>query len=311
MIARVPASVPALQGGAGGWPVNPYPLGSVWHPAGPISANAPVDPSSNKYLSYWLSHLSSPKFVIGPWSVAVVVIKGGEPTYTVNVVPAGHAASNINRFGPVPIPAGTKPDPSGDGHLAILDYTRGMEWDFWQARYDSASNTWTTTCGAALYVTERAVPANNCGANTGGLPADAGLVTPEEIAAGQIDHPLVFAANNLGTPSGNVYRCPATASWGSSSDPNALVAGMWLQLDPAVDVNSLALAPWEKTIARALQQYGAYVRDQTGGGDADFYAENTLNRSSTPSWSSLGLNGNTAFSASFPWKRMRVLEPPC
>jgi hypothetical protein len=293
------------------WPANPYVGGSVWNPVDPLGSSVQVDPSSSRYVSFWLSHLTSPKFVIGPWSVPVVTVTGGEPTYTINIVPNGHAASNINRFGPVPIPLGTRPDSGSDGHLAILDYARGIEWDMWQARYDSASNTWTATCGDAVSFSDRAVPGNICGANTAGFPAAAGLVTPEEIAAGAIKHPLVFASNNLGTPSGKVFRCPATASWGNSSDPSALVAGMWLQLDPSVDVDALNLPTWQKTIARALQQYGAYVRDQTGGGDADFYAENTVNRTATPTWAQLGITANTPFAAAFPWSRVRVLQPSC
>ncbi len=293
------------------WPANPYPLGSLWHPAAPIGAAVAVDPNSRRYVSFWLSHLVTPKLVIGPWSVPVVTVTGHEPRYTIKIVANGHGASNVNRYGPVPIPSGTKPDASGDGHLALISYRQGIEWDLWQARYDASSNTWTATCGSALHLSERATPANICGSNTAGIPAAAGLVTPEEIAAGQINHPLVFAADSLGTPRGDRYRCPATASWGNSNDPSALVAGMWLQLDPSLDIETIALAPWEKTIARALQQYGAYARDQTGDGDADFYADNTQDRNSNPTWAQLGITGNTPFSKSFPWNRMRLLEPPC
>src|SRR6185436_19221783 len=37
-----------------------------------------------------------------------------------------------------------------------------------------------------------------------------------------------------------------------------------IQLDPSVDVNGLALSASGKIIARALQQYGAYVGDFSG-----------------------------------------------
>ena len=167
------------------WPQNPYPVGSVWNPKAPLPAGVAVDPASSRYVSFWVSHLTTPMFVIGPWSVPVVTVTRGAPTYRVNIVPNGHAASNINRFGPVPIPRGTKPDPSSDGHLAILDYTRGVEWDMWQARYDSSTNTWTATCGVAFRFTQRASPHNICSANTAGFPAAAGLVTPEEIEIGR------------------------------------------------------------------------------------------------------------------------------
>jgi hypothetical protein len=86
---------------------------------------------------------------------------------------------------------------------------------------------------------------------------------------------------------------------------------MRLQLDPSVNVRALNLPAWQKTIARALQQYGAYVRDQTDAGDADFYAENTLDRTSKPTWAQLGIRPDSRFSPNFPWRRMRVLRPPC
>lgn len=310
-VVAIPTVVGASASAPRKWPQNPYPVGSIWNPASPLTSSVKVDPSSSRYVSFWVSHLTTPMFDIGPWSVPVVTATAGDPTYTIDIVQNGHAHSDINRFGPVPIPHGTKPDPSNDGHLAILDYARGIEWDMWQARYDSATNTWTATCGSALRFTQRSVARHVCGANTAGFPAAAGLVTPEEIAAGVIKHPLVFASNNLGTPSGKVFRCPATASWGDSSDPYALVAGMWLQLDPSLRVSSLHIPRWQKTIARAMQQYGMYVRDQTGGGQADFYADNTLDRSAHPTWAQLGIRPAMRFSPNFPWRRLRVLRPGC
>lgn len=287
---------------AAGWPANPYPVGSVWNPGHTIT-NPQVDPNSAAMISYFVSTVTTPKLVVGPWSVPVVQVHGGEPTFTVKQVQDGHAPATINNLGPVPIPAGTKPDPGGDGHLSILDYSRGIEWGFWRARFDGTD--WWCTGGNALHFTDQAGPAWFNGANTANFPAAAGLVTPEEIRDGHITHPLVFAVNHL--KSGK--RCPATYGYGSSTDANALVAGTWVQLDPAYDVTQLSA--WQRTVARALQEYGAYVRDQTGGTDGDFYAENTINRPSAPSWSSLGINGNTPFSTAFPWSRLRVLVPPC
>jgi hypothetical protein len=52
-----------------------------------------------------------------------------------------------------------------------------------------------------------AAPAGTCGANDANLPAGAGIVQPEEIAAGVIRHPLVFS---VPARRGRPPRCPST-----------------------------------------------------------------------------------------------------
>lgn len=289
-----------------GWPASPWPTGSVWNPS-PIPTDAKTDPNSAAFVQRFLATVKTPKFVIGPWSVPVVQVKQSDPSYAIQVVPDGHGPSDINRLGPVPIPHGTKPDPGGDGHLCLIDYDRLLEWDMWRARYDATADTWTCTSGAVLEISKGQIAAalGIAGGDTANLPLSAGLVKPEEIRDGRIDHPLVFAANNIVGPTGKVFRWPANYSYGAYSGGDGICGGMRFQLDPLLDVSFLA--GWQRTVAVALQTYGAYVRDQTGGTDADFYAENTLNRTAAPSWSSLGIGGNTLFGTNFPWSHLRVI----
>jgi hypothetical protein len=58
---------------------------------------------------------------------------------------------------------------------------------------------------------------------------------------------------------------PATGSDGWSTLAGAIPEGARVQLDPSLDLDSLGLTPWQKTIARALQEYGMLLVD-TGGG---------------------------------------------
>jgi hypothetical protein len=128
-------------------------------------------------------------------------------------------------------------------------------------------------------------------------------VHPEEIAAGHIDHPLIFATPNVGTG----HICPAVHDDGKNTDPLALKEGSLLQLDPTLDVSALSIPAWEKTLARAMQRYGMYLAD--GGGSTSIGAENPVNRGDL--WGSVGLSGDAAyFAPGFPWERMRVLSPP-
>ena len=56
------------------------------------------------------------------------------------------------------------------------------------------------------------------------------------------------------------------AAVGLTRPPNVLPIpeGARVQLDPALDLDSLSLTPWQKVIARALQRYGMYLADTAG-----------------------------------------------
>jgi hypothetical protein len=205
----------------------------------------------------------------------------------------------MNQFGPVPIPAGTRPDPSSDGHLAVWDPVNRREWDFWISGCPTACQQ---TGGGGSF-THSLVPWVPFAANAAGWPLLAGIVHPEEIAAGHIDHPLVFASPNVGI--GHV--CPANHSDGRNADARALKEGTLLQLDPTIDVDALPVPAWQKTLARAMQRYGMYLVD--GAGSFSIRTENPINRGDF--WGALGLIGDSVlFEANFPWQKMRILAPP-
>jgi hypothetical protein len=112
-----------------------------------------------------------------------------------------------------------------------------------------------------------------------GFGSAAGLIFPDELAAGRIDHALTFTMKH--TKAGGPVP-PATASDGWSTVPGAIPEGARLQLDPALDLDSFRLTAWQKTIARALQQYGMYLTD-TGGAVA-FQAVHPQSVSTTYPW---------------------------
>jgi hypothetical protein len=282
---------------------NPFPPGSFW--VRPLPANPAVDPLSADRISYWLSKAGPIDLTLRRYAVADAVASPTDPTYSITTCTY---TCTLDRWGAFHIPAGTRADPGSDGHLAILDPSTGREWGMWQAQYNSTTNTWTAGSGAALdLATEIAAPADVSGANDANFPALAGIVRPEELASGHIDHPLVYETPPRGK---GPARCPATANHGTDTSTLALPQGSLLQLDPSLDVNSLAIPAWEKTIARALQAYGMYMRDGATG-STDLIGENTINRGDQ--WTTLmGWTGNYAyFSSAFPWNRMRVLAPIC
>jgi hypothetical protein len=114
----------------------------------------------------------------------------------------------------------------------------------------------------------------------------AGLILPEDVASGSIDHALSLAIagpRNLSPdpqeplPSEWMYPASTTETDFYSVNPSALIAGQRLRIKPTL-VDSLGvavieddLAPITRMFIKAMRDYGAYVLDNAGG--FTFYAE--------------------------------------
>jgi hypothetical protein len=112
------------------------------------------------------------------------------------------------------------------------------------------------------------------GARACGFPLVAGLIRVEEIQAGVIEHALVIAYPHIRA---GLYRPPASTAQARVGDDavkwRGVPCGGRIQLDPSLDLDSLGLSASGRTIARALQVYGAYVGDYSGA--ISLYAENS------------------------------------
>jgi hypothetical protein len=99
--------------------------------------------------------------------------------------------------------------------------------------------------------------------------------------------------------------CPASSTDGRHDDAGALPMGAHLQLDPSINVSSLPIPAWQKVIAVALQQYGAYVVDT--GGSLAVSAESAAGRG-YDAWARAGVRDDSPSLADLPWGSMRVLS---
>jgi hypothetical protein len=275
--------------------LNPFPRGSLWNT--PLPRRPRVHPRSAEKVSYWLTQIRHPNVALRMYATAIAIATPASVRHRISC--SVYPCPNMHQFGPVPIPAGTRADPSPDGHLAVWEPETRREWDFWISNCPSACGQ---AGGGGSFTTKTTRPHVRHGANAAGVPLLAGIVHPEEIKARRIRHPLVFASPNVGR--GHV--CPARRDDGDNPDRRALEEGTLLQLDPRIVVAALPIPDWEKTIARALQRYGMYLVDE--GGTLSLGAENPINRGDL--WADVGLVGDSAlFSPAFPWSRMRVLLP--
>ncbi len=89
----------------------------------------------------------------------------------------------------------------------------------------------------------------------------AGVIFPDELSAGEINHALAVSLPCVKT-GGPVY--PATESDGKCIKSGAIPEGARIQLNPELDLDKLNLSYHEYVICKALQEYGAFVVDVSG-----------------------------------------------
>jgi hypothetical protein len=166
------------------------------------------------------------------------------------------------------IPTDAEPDDTSDAAMTVYDLTGGFVGAFhWTVKTVASDGTvsWSA-CGGSVYhlgsngLEQRAEGADDL-RNWGhrGVPAPTYAVRWDEIQAGSIDHALKIAI---------FHTCdhvwPMIGDEGCDSG-GLIPEGTRIRIRTDVDLSSFGLSPEALIIARALQRYGAYVGDQSGG----------------------------------------------
>ena len=155
--------------------------------------------------------------------------------------------------GPYPIPATAKIEAGGDAHVLVASGDCHLYELYGAARSGSG---WTAQSGAVFNLQSDALrPAGWTSADAAGLPILPGLVRPDEIAAGHIDHALRFTVAR----SQRGYISPATHSAGSSSSADVPPMGARFRLKASFDLSHYTGA--SRIILQALKTYGMIVAD--------------------------------------------------
>lgn len=92
----------------------------------------------------------------------------------------------------VPIPDFATPDPSADSSLVIIDLTTGCEYDFWKAQKDE-DGIWTAGWANAIPIDSDGVYPKGLSARGSGFALLAGVMWPDELENGEINHALGFS----------------------------------------------------------------------------------------------------------------------
>ena len=164
---------------------------------------------------------------------------------------------------------------------------------------------WTAACGSDYQLT---VTSGGWACSGAGASRLGGVVRVSEIQAGVIEHALVVQSDNV---CAGVFRAPALKTDGDSTRADCIPEGARLQLDPSIDVSRIAgITPAERTVARALQRYGAYVIDR-GGAPLSLSFERAPDATAgSPGavYTRAGLSWDYHGMPKVPWKRLRVLK---
>lgn len=271
-----------------------------------IAPLAPLDARS----SQWIAGLGRPApYVNGPggqFAPPVYEATGATPLREVRCAYCGAytGTGGTNYAGriTIPIPDAAVPDPSADGHIAIVDRGRGEEWDLIGASRNG-DGSWNARGAGHFALGGDGHQDNLAGggsATASHLPLSQAFSVDEIRTATDngtylIPHALSFGAPNV---DGRCWVYPALGSDGGVA--GGLPEGARLQLDPYFDASGLP--PAARVIAQTLQVYGAYLRDLSGA--FVLYARPT--RDGDAPWSSVGVDGDAL--AGIPTARMRILS---
>jgi len=245
-----------------------------------ISTDAVIDPHSGDYVNLVVEAATTDGFVIEfkQFTTPVYFADSRTPRQDVYLA-CGQDYAGVDYFKGAPIPGFAEPANDVDGadnpipfglcgdaadqdnQMVILDLETRCEYDFFQMRLEDGR--WVASWANSISLDGNGIYEKGFSARGSGFSTLAGLIWPDEFREGKINHALGFSYP--GVAAGGPVA-PATESDGISRRQWALPEGARLQLDPNLNLEMLNLTPFEKTIARALQEYGMILFDDGSSG---------------------------------------------
>jgi hypothetical protein len=176
------------------------------------------------------------------------------------------------------VPAAARPAGGTDGHLTVIT-PDGWEYDLWESQ-TPRNGTLNFGWGGRIRVDGNGLGADGTAAQFGNL---AGIIRPEELAAGKINHALFIVVKctssdttfGLGVKPhragdlGSSYIYPAGKGGSScpSNQTDAPPMGARFRLNMTdAQIAALPVPKWKKTVLTAFAHYGGYVGDTGGPG---------------------------------------------
>jgi len=304
---------------AGATPFRFFSPESPWNQE--LTKTAPIDPASSEVVGALYREVQreitageGPSIATASNSVPIYQVPANQPTVPVRLtspfdVPALDAA-----WSAVPLPPEAVPAAGNDHHLVVWQPSSNRLWEFWHMA--KGPSGWQAEWGGAIANVEGSTgvygPAawpgatRSWGASASSLSVAGGVITLEDLAAGEINHALAIGVPNVRS---GAYAAPAERTDGTSTNPAALPEGAHLRLDPSLELWKLGLPPLTLMLAKAAKRYGIYVRD--GSESVTFYGQDPTPTGHDPYRGANGYFEGTypaRLLSSFPWKKLRLLS---
>ena len=155
--------------------------------------------------------------------------------------------------GPYPVPLTARVEVGGDRHVLVASHNCHLYELYGAYR---TTNGWQAASGAVFDLgSNRLRPDGWTSADAAGLPILPGLVRPDEIKAGHIDHALRFTVSR--TQRGYIH--PATHQAGSTTSASAPPMGARFRLKASYSLARYSGAAL--IVLRCLKKYGMFVAD--------------------------------------------------
>jgi hypothetical protein len=281
-----------------------YADSSFWNQ--PIGASPVIDPKSAAILASSITPTANIATFNDneEWGIPLAYSDPASKLYTVGCLRYG-----CNQQVQFRIPRYAQANTGSDGKLVVIDPATNTELDMGVASYDGLGDSWTTnsryTSASDGWGAMCAQGLHCDGVMMSGVEQFGGIVRPEEIVQGHIDHALSLVVPYWRS---GFIACPAVKTSGGTNDANAIPMSARIQLDPSFNVDAQGWPQWQKVVAKALQTYGAYVWD-AGSDRLDIRAESNISRG-YDAWAKAGVPSQIgqASLATLPWGQVRVLQ---
>lgn len=250
-----PASSPGAGPQIAGCPI--LPADNIWNR--PV-VGLPKDARSDDYVGNIGSSLPlHPDFGTfyedAPIGIPYIVVPPSQPMVDIEFYWYGDQSEP----GPYPIPPDAPieggPDSDGDRHVLVVQSSTCVLYELYAA-YRQPDGSWQAGSGAVYDLWSNALrPEEWTSADAAGLPILPGLVSFDEVAAGEIKHALRFTVPRTR----NEYVWPARHQASSSTDPTRPPMGQRFRLRANFDLTPFSAA--NRVILQALKTYGMIVAD--------------------------------------------------
>jgi hypothetical protein len=237
----------------------PFASDSPWNL--PIGDGAQFAVSTDLRQVSLLDATATPWLNVSQYSHPVYLASDTDPLATVSR--SGYADEHYR------IPSTAVPASGTDAHMHVVEPNGRWLHESWHMA--GSGTSWTT---GYHVLTDLDGSGFTGGVRAYGGSAVGGLIRRWELDNGSIRHALALALTNSELKVGPVW--PATRQDGNalSTYLGQLPMGSYAAIPPTVDLATLGLRPASLVVARALQDYGAYVVDRSGSWT--LYGEPTL-----------------------------------